>query len=107
MDVHRSRADCMLYLGDITKDRGDIEKADKLWKEACPLFERSLQLEDVARVQNRLARVSLHSYQENLSNLPSTTCLDVPDIDKPLSLLDIQTEDIVSTGQERGNVYVE
>ncbi|KAJ7793154.1 hypothetical protein B0H14DRAFT_2927971, partial [Mycena olivaceomarginata] len=34
MDVHRSRADCMLRLGDIAKKQKDLAKAVKLWTNA-------------------------------------------------------------------------
>jgi tetratricopeptide (TPR) repeat protein len=43
MDVHSSRAECMLRLGDISKMRSDLFKAVGLWEKARPLFERSLQ----------------------------------------------------------------
>ncbi|KAJ7131148.1 hypothetical protein C8R44DRAFT_731413 [Mycena epipterygia] len=55
MDVHRSKADCMLRLGDIAKNRGDLVKASELWKEAHPLFERSSQAKDMAKIDTRLA----------------------------------------------------
>ncbi|KAJ6603313.1 hypothetical protein DFH09DRAFT_392986 [Mycena vulgaris] len=54
MNVHCSRAECMLRLGDIAKQRGEIRPAIALWKEARPLFERSLQGKDVARIDSRL-----------------------------------------------------
>jgi tetratricopeptide (TPR) repeat protein len=57
MDVHRSRADCMMRLGDISNSRGDLSKAVKLWNTARPLFERSSQLKDVTCVDKRLACV--------------------------------------------------
>ncbi|KAJ6592261.1 hypothetical protein DFH09DRAFT_1073324 [Mycena vulgaris] len=44
MDVHRSRAECMLLLGYISKENGDMLKAAELWKTARPLFERSSQV---------------------------------------------------------------
>ncbi|KAJ7609339.1 hypothetical protein DFH06DRAFT_1148459 [Mycena polygramma] len=40
MDVHRSRAECMLHLGDIAKGCGDFLKAVQMWDTARPLFER-------------------------------------------------------------------
>ncbi|KAF7351500.1 ATPase-AAA-core domain-containing protein [Mycena sanguinolenta] len=55
MDVHRNRADCMLRLGQIMEKRGDLEKAETLWMDARPLFERSLQEKDVAQLNMRLA----------------------------------------------------
>ncbi|KAJ7138372.1 hypothetical protein C8R44DRAFT_728511 [Mycena epipterygia] len=106
MDVHRSRGDCMLHLGDITKDRGDLLKAAELWKEAGPLFEKSLQMEDVSKIHSRLE----YLYQETLEHLinrPSTESLEKSNINKPLSLLDIQTQDTMYKSQERSNVYLE
>ncbi|KAJ7131298.1 hypothetical protein C8R44DRAFT_731536 [Mycena epipterygia] len=41
MDIHRSRAECMLRLGDIAKHRGNLLEAQELWKAAHPLFESS------------------------------------------------------------------
>ncbi|KAJ7082790.1 hypothetical protein C8R44DRAFT_904772 [Mycena epipterygia] len=57
MDIHRSRAECMIHLGDIARHRGDLAQAEDLWKEARPLFEQSLQLKDVAQIDTRLALV--------------------------------------------------
>jgi tetratricopeptide (TPR) repeat protein len=55
MDVHQSRADCMLHLGDIASKRGNLAMATTLWTGARPLFERSLQAKDVSRIDCRLA----------------------------------------------------
>ncbi|KAJ7717159.1 hypothetical protein B0H16DRAFT_1476290 [Mycena metata] len=55
MDVHRSRAQCLVRLGDIAKDRGDIPGALELWKRARELFERSLQDKEITRIDSRLA----------------------------------------------------
>ncbi|KAJ6561199.1 hypothetical protein DFH09DRAFT_1279421 [Mycena vulgaris] len=57
MDVHHSRADCMLRLGNIAKHRGDSVGAVKHWKEARALFERSLQAKKVEEIDFRLAAV--------------------------------------------------
>ncbi|KAJ7469043.1 hypothetical protein FB451DRAFT_1255624 [Mycena latifolia] len=54
MDIHRSRANCMIRLGDIADRRGDPGTARKLWTEARPLFERSRQSEDVSQLDIRL-----------------------------------------------------
>ncbi|KAJ7885238.1 hypothetical protein B0H13DRAFT_1889659 [Mycena leptocephala] len=55
MDVHHSRAQCMLCLGDIAEKRTDFSKATEYWNAARPLFERSLQEKDVAKIDKRLA----------------------------------------------------
>ncbi|KAJ7232657.1 hypothetical protein B0H12DRAFT_189530 [Mycena haematopus] len=57
MDVHRSRAQCMLRLGDIANKQGNPLQAIELWKEARPLFEQSLQAKDVTQIDARLACV--------------------------------------------------
>jgi predicted negative regulator of RcsB-dependent stress response len=58
MDVHQSRAQCMLHLGDFAKERGDLLTAARLWAEARPLFERSVQAKDVSQIDIRLAAVA-------------------------------------------------
>jgi TolA-binding protein len=54
MDVHCSRADCMLRLGDVMKKRRDMARAESLWMEARTLFKQSLQDKGVAEVDIRL-----------------------------------------------------
>jgi tetratricopeptide (TPR) repeat protein len=55
MDVHRSRAQCMIRLGDLANEQGHTSKAISLWQTAQPLFERSLQARDVAQIDVRLS----------------------------------------------------
>ncbi|KAJ7457430.1 hypothetical protein FB451DRAFT_1509709 [Mycena latifolia] len=50
MDVHCSRAECMLRLGNISEIHGDLTKAAELWKTARPLFERSSQAKQVSYI---------------------------------------------------------
>ncbi|KAJ7620764.1 hypothetical protein DFH06DRAFT_1233685, partial [Mycena polygramma] len=72
MDVHRSRAECMLHLGDIFKGRGDLLKAVELWDMARPLFERSSQGKQVKKVDERLASVGdglLEQHRKSLALL--------------------------------------
>ncbi|KAJ7465889.1 hypothetical protein FB451DRAFT_1178728 [Mycena latifolia] len=64
MDIHHRRADCMLRLGDISKQRGDLIKAVRLWKDARPLFERSSQGYEVAKIDTRLAAVDANTLQQ-------------------------------------------
>ncbi|KAF8196241.1 hypothetical protein K438DRAFT_1760418 [Mycena galopus ATCC 62051] len=54
MDVHQSRAQCMLRLGDLANKHGHISEAITLWTAARPLFERSLQTKDVTNIDSRL-----------------------------------------------------
>ncbi|KAJ7644945.1 hypothetical protein FB45DRAFT_1116920 [Roridomyces roridus] len=55
MDVHRSRGDCMIRLGDLAWRRGDKLGAAALWGEAGPLFTLCQRMEDVAKIEKRLA----------------------------------------------------
>ncbi|KAJ7354283.1 hypothetical protein DFH08DRAFT_984664 [Mycena albidolilacea] len=57
MDIHRSRAQCMLRLGDLAKKQGDLSRAVEFWKESRPLFERSAQAKDIAQIDARLGAV--------------------------------------------------
>jgi tetratricopeptide (TPR) repeat protein len=57
MDVHHSRAQCMLRLGDLADKRGEISTAIELWKSARPLFEISSQTKDMAQIDLRLMAV--------------------------------------------------
>ncbi|KAJ7828410.1 hypothetical protein B0H13DRAFT_1917099 [Mycena leptocephala] len=57
MDVHHSRAQCLLRLGDLANRRGDFSHATALWTAARPLFERSSQAKDVASIDARLAEL--------------------------------------------------
>ncbi|KAJ7480880.1 hypothetical protein FB451DRAFT_154119 [Mycena latifolia] len=78
MDIHRSRADCMLRLGDIAKQRGDLLKAVRLWKDACPLFERSSQAKEVAKIDTRIAAVDVDLLQQHKKSLQYLHTLDAP-----------------------------
>ncbi|KAF8158746.1 hypothetical protein K438DRAFT_1860749, partial [Mycena galopus ATCC 62051] len=55
MDVHHSRAQCMLRLGDLANKSGCTSEAITFWEAARPLFERTLQTKDVAQIDSRLA----------------------------------------------------
>ncbi|KAF8153728.1 hypothetical protein K438DRAFT_1863472 [Mycena galopus ATCC 62051] len=46
MDVHWSRAQCMLRLGDLASKHGCTSEAITYWEAARPLFERTLQTKD-------------------------------------------------------------
>ncbi|KAJ7467660.1 hypothetical protein FB451DRAFT_1369314 [Mycena latifolia] len=58
MDIHRSRAECMLQLGDLAKGEGDMLKAIDLWKTARPLFEHSSQGKQITQIDERLATIN-------------------------------------------------
>jgi hypothetical protein len=69
MDVHCSRAECMLRLGDISKMRSDLFKAVGLWETARPLFERSSQMKQVQQIDERLGRISKDVLEKDRNNL--------------------------------------
>jgi hypothetical protein len=57
MDVHRSRAECMVRLGGIAKMNGDVLKAMELWETARPLFERSSQGKQLTDLEEKLSNL--------------------------------------------------
>jgi tetratricopeptide (TPR) repeat protein len=72
MDVHCSRAECMLRLGDIAKGHGDSLKALELWETARPLFERASQTKKIELIDERLAgigEVVLKQHRNNVAHL--------------------------------------
>ncbi|KAK6977240.1 ATPase-AAA-core domain-containing protein [Favolaschia claudopus] len=58
MGVHHDRARCLLYLGNIAKQEGNVGKATELWSTARPLFEQTLQAEDVEKIDAKLAKLA-------------------------------------------------
>jgi tetratricopeptide (TPR) repeat protein len=80
MDVHRSRAECMVRLGDISNLNGNPLEAVKFWETARPLFERSSQGKQLADLNSKLSSLSCNQSQEfqqvtvdHLSELPPAT----------------------------------
>ncbi|KAJ7027712.1 hypothetical protein C8F04DRAFT_1293724 [Mycena alexandri] len=96
MNVHHSRAECMIRLGDIWRKDGDLLKALELWEMARPLFERSSQGRRVEAVDQRLDKVSedeKEQHRDNLARLAHLGDLNVPsgnmeEIDSDLSEID-------------------
>ncbi|KAJ7020335.1 hypothetical protein C8F04DRAFT_1242049 [Mycena alexandri] len=78
MDVHRSRAECMIRLGDMSKKNGDLVTALELWETARPLFERSSQLKQVQDIDERLSGIGEHVKGQNQTNLARLTELHAP-----------------------------
>ncbi|KAJ7918253.1 hypothetical protein B0H13DRAFT_1869574 [Mycena leptocephala] len=74
MDVHRSRAGCMLRLGKISQKRGQLEEAIAFWKAARPLIERSSQAKDVAHIYNLVSEAE----QKHTDQLAHLTTLNAP-----------------------------
>ncbi|KAJ7252445.1 hypothetical protein C8J57DRAFT_1474117 [Mycena rebaudengoi] len=72
MDIHRWRADCMVRIGDILNNSGEVMKAVELWKAARPLLERSSRMKDILKIDGKLADVDsavLAEYEEGLQQL--------------------------------------
>jgi tetratricopeptide (TPR) repeat protein len=63
MDVHRSRAECMVRLGDILNLNGDPLEAVKLWETATPLFEQSSQGKQLVDLNSSLPALATTSYK--------------------------------------------
>ncbi|KAJ7730816.1 hypothetical protein B0H16DRAFT_1696911 [Mycena metata] len=78
MDVHRSRAECMIRLGDISQKDSDLLKALKLWETARPLFERSLQSKRVQDIEERLTGIDEQVKQQHRLNLTQLAGLNTP-----------------------------
>ncbi|KAJ7321265.1 hypothetical protein DFH08DRAFT_1033821 [Mycena albidolilacea] len=76
MDVHHSRAKCMLRLGDISKGHGDLLKAVEFWHAARPLFERSSQKKEIEDIDERLASIGEDVLGQHRVNLACLTKLN-------------------------------
>jgi tetratricopeptide (TPR) repeat protein len=102
MDVHCSRAECMLRLGDISKGHGDLLKAVEHWTTARQLFEQSSQAKQLENIDQRLAGVGedvLEQYRTNLArlaelNAPSGTVDEISDLSdiEDMEGLDLEDE---------------
>ncbi|KAJ7761685.1 hypothetical protein B0H16DRAFT_1530296 [Mycena metata] len=78
MDVHQSRAECILRIGDMSKRNGYLLKAFELWEAARPLFERSLQAVRVQDIDERLAAISNDVKEQYRNNLAQLATLNAP-----------------------------
>ncbi|KAJ7309468.1 hypothetical protein DFH08DRAFT_1049812 [Mycena albidolilacea] len=94
MDVHHSRAQCMVCLGDLENEQGHTSKAIEFWTTARPLFEQSLQAKNVAQIDVRLSTVG----KAHGRSLLQLTTLSAPD-----QLLNRETPEI----QEVKNVCLD
>ncbi|KAJ7021816.1 hypothetical protein C8F04DRAFT_1313200 [Mycena alexandri] len=90
MDVHRSRAECMIRLGDISKKNNNLLKALEFWETARLLFERSSQVKQVWDIDERLVGIGENvkeQYKRNLAQLAELNALTgkVEELDEDLS----------------------
>jgi hypothetical protein len=104
MDVHYSRAECMLQLGDISMGHSDPFKAVEFWERARPLFERSSQAKQVQHINERLAGISEDMLKQHRNNLAHLAELNAPagtveELEDDLS--DIEDLDKVDMGEEK------
>jgi predicted kinase len=75
MDIHCSRAQCMVRLGDLANVQGHTSKAIGFWTTARQLLERSLQAKDMAQIDVRLSTMD-KAHQKYLLQF---TTLSAPD----------------------------
>ncbi|KAJ7768472.1 hypothetical protein B0H16DRAFT_1453168 [Mycena metata] len=99
MDVHRSRAECMIRLGNIAKNNGDALKALELWETARPLFERSSQAKRVQDIDERVGSISEETKEQHQKNLARLAELNVPagkveEVDSDTEELGLEEEQI-------------
>jgi hypothetical protein len=78
MDIHRSRAECMLQLGDISQKHCAFLKAVELWQSARALFEQSSQARQIQCINERLASVSEDVWEQHRANLALLAELNAP-----------------------------
>ncbi|KAJ7744898.1 hypothetical protein B0H16DRAFT_1693102 [Mycena metata] len=78
MDVHRSRAECMIRLGDISEKNRDLLNALELWELARPLFERSSQTKQIQAIDQRMSRVDNEVKEQHQKSLARLVELSVP-----------------------------
>ncbi|KAJ6540784.1 hypothetical protein DFH09DRAFT_1395812 [Mycena vulgaris] len=90
MDVHRSRAECMLQLGYISKENGDLLKTADFWRTARPLFERSSQAKKVALIDKELLSIAGDVLEEHTRSLAL-----LPEIHAPSAALEMTAERLV------------
>ncbi|KAF7339012.1 hypothetical protein MVEN_01977400 [Mycena venus] len=98
LDIHRSRGECLVGLGEISQCQGDLSDALEHWKMARGLFERSSQTKQVADIDERLERTQREVQQRHQRNL---TLLS--DLRAPAGELDgvqvVESEDIEQNGE--------
>jgi predicted negative regulator of RcsB-dependent stress response len=78
MDVHRSRAECMLRLGDICQQHNNLFEAIEHWNTARPLFERSSQVNQIVNIDKKLASVSADVLEQHRNNLVHLAIPNIP-----------------------------
>lgn len=103
MDIHRSRAECMLRLGDLAKGRGIVSNAVELWKMARPLFERSSQGNQIIQIDDKLAKIPSDVQEEQTGSL--SCLLEIDALTRPV--VDPTDTTNAEENQEAENVLVD
>ncbi|KAJ6533320.1 hypothetical protein DFH09DRAFT_1092554 [Mycena vulgaris] len=78
MDVHHSQAKCMLQLGYISKDNGDMLKATEYWRSARSLFERASQVKQIALIDEELLSITGDVHGEYTRSLTLLSDIHAP-----------------------------
>ncbi|KAJ7024845.1 hypothetical protein C8F04DRAFT_1192017 [Mycena alexandri] len=93
MDVHRSRAECMIRLGDISEKNGDLLNALELWELARPLFVHSSQTKQIQAIDERMSGVNedvKEQYQNQVRlvelSVPAGKVTEVEEVDSEIEL---------------------
>ncbi|KAJ7318398.1 hypothetical protein DFH08DRAFT_820000 [Mycena albidolilacea] len=85
MNIHCSRAECLLRLGDILRSHGDLIAAVKHWDNARPLFECSSQTKQTSKYWQICAGAA-----------PKKNLAQLVEINAPTSIMVEQTEEDLS-----------
>ncbi|KAJ6563268.1 hypothetical protein DFH09DRAFT_1278943 [Mycena vulgaris] len=78
MDIHHSRAECMLQLGYISRENGDVLKATEYWRSARSLFERSSQVKKVALIDEEFLSIAGDVLEEHTRSLTLLSEIHTP-----------------------------
>ncbi|KAJ7769767.1 hypothetical protein B0H14DRAFT_2632659 [Mycena olivaceomarginata] len=94
LDVHRSRAECMLRFGDISERTGHLPGALEHWETARPLFQRSSQAKRVEDIDRRLANIDEDLKERYRNQLASAAELKSQDeVDDLSEMEDLELDD--------------
>lgn len=77
MGIHLTRAICMTRLGHIFASRGDMARAQKMWRDAQPLFARASQTNEVVGIEERLHAFQIDAGQPSFST-PAGSTVELP-----------------------------
>ncbi|KAJ7729280.1 hypothetical protein B0H14DRAFT_2640462 [Mycena olivaceomarginata] len=94
LDVHRSRAECMLRFEDISERTGHLPRALEHWEKARPLFQRSSQAKRVENIDRRLANIDEDLKERYRNQLASAAELKSQDeVDDLSEMEDLELDD--------------